>query len=341
MQTTSQTLSSASILREVLTQLTRQKLPATPENFARIYKLVVPDLNSAGSVYETEFGMLEHLLTALNGLYADAPELKAKIRLLTAVIHSPLDADKRKKEIKHILEEILKDKESILTKLGMATQKMRDSLKRAFVEVDEISGHLGLFGGAVANYQAKLDGCVDMSDFRVLLGALSRELAETNFKLRDAKAKLKEIVQVENLPDSDSASNLQQKLLKIGEPGDLVSFELWSIRFEHKALEPENELKRELVDYIWLTAPRFPSVLVSEFGAGIFLVAEAQDSSLNLALRSFRATVQKYLDALNKTIFKGVTTDYAKLSLAPEIFLAGDANSLRQAQKKAYLLVEK
>jgi hypothetical protein len=176
---------TVSFLREVLSRLAAFKLPPTPENFAWVYRQLQREQNLPVSAeYVNELAILEHALGAFDQLFVADAWLNGKLAELRELLSAPaLVEDKKRKQVKLLLEEITGRKEELLYHLAESSIGLKTSVTEVVKEIGRLSASVGGFSTNLTKYQELVENCHDIADARKVIALIADDTRKLNVAL--------------------------------------------------------------------------------------------------------------------------------------------------------------
>jgi len=183
---------TVSFLREVLSRLAAFKLPPTPENFAWVYRQLQREQNLPVSAeYVNELAILEHAIAAFDQLFVADAWLNGKLAELGELLSSTaIPEDKKRKQVKLLLEEISGRKEELLYHLAESSIGLKSSVTEVVKEIGKLSASVGGFSTNLAKYQELVENCHDIADARKVIALVADDTRKLNKTLHDHEAQV-------------------------------------------------------------------------------------------------------------------------------------------------------
>jgi len=181
-QATSNQSHTVSFLREVLSRLAAFKLPPTPENFAWVYRQLQREQNLPVSAeYVNELAILEHAVGAFDQLFVADAWLNGKLAELREILSSTtLPEDKKRKQVKLLLEEVGGRKEELLYHLAESSIGLKSSVTEVVKEIGRLSASVGGFSTNLAKYQELVENCDDIAGARKVITLIADDTRKLN-----------------------------------------------------------------------------------------------------------------------------------------------------------------
>jgi len=181
---------TVSFLREVLSRLAAFKLPPTPENFAWVYRQLQREQNIPVSAeYVNELAILEHAIGAFDQLFVGDAWLNGKLAEIREMLGSTAIAeDKKRKQVKLLLEEIGGRKEELLYHLAESSIGLKTSVTEVVKEIGRLSASVGGFSTNLGKYQELVENCHDIADARKVIALVADDTRKLNKSLVEHEA---------------------------------------------------------------------------------------------------------------------------------------------------------
>lgn len=184
------------MLRQVLEELTRRKLPPSPGHYAAVYRrLDSKEGADPDAVTRSELQLCAALVDALAGLYANGGWLHTQIGMLRAA----LEDDRQPLAIQiDSVETVIRNISFNKARAEDEARDFSEDLKNTVAHIhQEIRSAIESVGGSddsMSAYSERLDDCSDLDDARALLaeisahvGALSKTLRQTGQALLETR----------------------------------------------------------------------------------------------------------------------------------------------------------
>lgn len=174
------------MLRQVLEELTRRKLPPSPGHYAAVYRRLEAEAGSdPDAITRSELQLCAALIDALEGLYANGGWLHTQVGQLRAALQddrSPLTAQINAAET--VIRNIALNK----ARAAAEAQDFSEELKKTIAHIhEEVRAAIVSVGGSddsMAEYTERLARCGDLSEARILLGEVSAHVRTLSSSLR-------------------------------------------------------------------------------------------------------------------------------------------------------------
>ncbi len=175
---------TVAFLREVLSEIARQKVPPTPENFARVYRDVQRARGLPVSTeYVSELSVLDHAIKTFDELFVADAWLGGKLAELRDVLAADeLGEDDKRRGAKLLLQEVEARKAELLYHLDQSSGDLKRSVGDVVSEIGRIATTVGGFRTNITRYQALVETIGDVADARRVMARVAddtRKLDQT------------------------------------------------------------------------------------------------------------------------------------------------------------------
>ncbi len=174
------------MLRQVLEELTRRKLPPSPGHYAAVYRRLEAEAGSdPDAITRSELQLCAALIDALQGLYANGGWLHTQIGQLRAALE-----DERAPLVMQIntAETVIRNIALNKARAAAEAQDFSEELKKTIAHIhEEVRSAIVSVGGSddsMTEYTARLDRCDTLSEARTLLAEVSAHVSTLSASLR-------------------------------------------------------------------------------------------------------------------------------------------------------------
>lgn len=174
------------MLRQVLEELTRRKLPPSPGHYAAVYRrLDSKGTSDPDAVTRSELQLCASLVDALTGLYANGGWLHTQIgQLRAALVDNRQPLSIQIDSVETIIRNISLNK----ARAADEAQDFSEELKKTVAHIhQEIRAAIESVGGSddsMSAYSGRLDDCNDLEDARALLAEISSHVCSLSATLK-------------------------------------------------------------------------------------------------------------------------------------------------------------
>lgn len=172
---------SFSMLRQVLEELTRKRLPPTPAHYAVIYRNLVAQ--SMGQQEEldaitcSELSLCAQLIDALRGNFLQNGWLSIQIDQLCAALEDKtFDTTQRIQRIESIIHSIALNTNRSMHEIQDFSSEINKMIQTLSAEIKNSLGNITTADESISGLNARLEGCASMEEARALIIELSREV---------------------------------------------------------------------------------------------------------------------------------------------------------------------
>lgn len=174
------------MLRQVLEELTRRKLPPSPGHYAAVYRrLDSKGASDPDAVTRSELQLCASLVDALTGLYANGGWLHTQIGQLRAALEDdrqPLSI--QIDSVETVIRNIAINKARAEDEAQDFSEELKKTVARIHQEIRSAIESVGGSDDSMTAYSERLEDCDDLDDARVLLTEISAHVCALSATLK-------------------------------------------------------------------------------------------------------------------------------------------------------------